>query len=204
MCWASLLATGLSPATARALPSPTGLQINSPSLRTLVSANDSVPFPALAPAPPWRPFKMFDHMAAQSCAIRQSVQGRKGYSFKLLPADSFPLFPLPELSQIQVSTWLLYCLTLFIYSLKKKKRREKEKLCISSARALNWKNEGNSLLVLLIPPPLLLHHCGLLSMTKWAPQASLCKALIPPWAKGVLVLSAHRYRFTQLLFCFCL
>lgn len=111
-CWP--LGSALPPA--RALPSPTRLRISSPSLRTLVSVNDSVPFPALAPAPPWRPFKMFDHMAAQSCAIRQSVQGRKGHSFKLLPADSFPLFPLPELSQIQVSTWLLYCLTLFIYS----------------------------------------------------------------------------------------
>lgn len=35
-------------------------------------------FPELAPASLCQPFKMFDHMAAQSCTISQSLQVRKG------------------------------------------------------------------------------------------------------------------------------
>lgn len=36
------------------------------------------PFPVLAPASLCQPFKMFDHMAAQSCTISQSLHVRKG------------------------------------------------------------------------------------------------------------------------------
>lgn len=55
---------------------------------------------------------------------------------------------------------------------------------------------------LLIPPPLLLHHCGPLSMTKWVPQAWLCKPLIPPLGKGCLSSLAIQFGFTQLLVLF--
>lgn len=53
---------------------------------------------------------------------------------------------------------------------------------------------------LLIPPLLLLHHCGPLSMTKWAPQAWLCKPLIPPPVKGLLGLSSYSICIYRLLF----
>lgn len=145
------------------------------------------PFPVLAPASLCQPFKMFNHMAAQSCTISQSLQVRKervsnccqqilSHNFPCLSCHSYRCQP------------GFFTASFFSSTLKKKKvggKSKKEELCISSSQALKWKMKGIHCWCLLIPPPLLLHHCSPLSMTKWAPQAWLCKPLIPPLGKGV-------------------
>lgn len=111
------------------------------------------PFPELAPASLCQPFKMFDHMAAQSCTISQSLQVRKGTVSNCCQQILSHYFPCLSCHRYRCQPGF-FTASFFSSTLKKKKvggKSKKEGLCISSAQALKWKNEGNSLLVLADP-----------------------------------------------------
>lgn len=114
------------------------------------------PFPALAPASLCRPFKMFNHMAAQSCTISQSLQVRKGTVSNCCQRILSHYSPCLSCHRYRCQPGF-FTASFFSSTLKKKEggggegESKKEELCISSTQALKWKNEGNSLLVLAAP-----------------------------------------------------
>lgn len=111
------------------------------------------PFPVLAPASLCQPFKMFNHMAAESCTISQSLQVRKERVSNCCQQILSHYFPCLSCHRYRCQPGF-FTASFFSSTLKKKEgggKEQKRRALHFLYSGLKMENEGNSLLVLADP-----------------------------------------------------